>query len=804
MLNVHTLSLFLGISAASSLDRRQSGQSSEPCAELSDLAQENAKFLPADLTLSCLQSVPLAKDEDALQLAGLKAFLEFQSDLDYYGEQMPSGWIYPAVNLTSSLEELTQMLEDDYYDNEYDFQLDLYKLISSAYDGHLVYVPDIVGVFQFLRVKSIADSSSNNSIQAENLFSLMSVVQEDDELPSVFVYDDLDAMQGEEDAEYTPSPIEQINGEDVESWLNSYASQNGRSRDPDANYNNLFENLPGNGDIEAGGDTFGHSLLYQGNETILSFSNGTDRTVPTVATLAVNKTLEGVTDGGSFFQRFCNTTYEEKVLQLLQNSGTGSSNTTTPTTTTQVPYEPVSTQSIAPTNDAFPSPIIASVDGNIAGYFPEDQFEDLAVLSVPSFLSLQARSVEFENAVRQILATANDNNKTKLVIDLRGNGGGSTFLAYDLFLQLFPSLTPYGAGTYRQQQLFNFTGSTLSANTDALASQAVNDDLYIASFPFNYRFALDAKGYPFESWDSLYDGDDNDAGAWTSLVRYNLTEVSDRAVPILGYGKNTMSQPQTFDAENIVMLTDGTCASTCAIFSEFMKTQAGVKSVAVGGRKQTGPILVTGAAQAASPEDQLRLLNSFETDEGNVLTATTKALDRAASGSDLIVQAGVNFRNNIRQGDDTLTPLQFIYEAADCRFFYTPEMYARQEAIWERVYQWAWGDEDVCIEGSSGRDSSENGTSYYGADLPDNAGNFFGGNNTIFPRDSLSFAAENGTQTSSGGSSSGTSTGSSGESSQNEGNEGNDEDSENGASVLFASRAVLLATAFLVGYALIL
>ncbi|KAI7321851.1 beta-galactosidase [Hortaea werneckii] len=810
MLNIHTLPLLLGISVASSLDPRQSGQAQEPCAELSDLAQDNDTLLPADLALSCLRSVPLFKDEDALQLAGLKVFLEFQSDLDYYGEQMPPGWIYPAVNLTSSLEELTQKLEDDFYENEYDFQLDLYKLVSSAYDGHLVYVPDIVGVFQFLRVKSVADRSSSRGIQSEDLFSLMSVVQGDDELPSVFAYDDLDAMQDEKDAGYEPSSIEQINGEDVESWLNSYASQNGRSRDPDANYNSLFQNLPGNGSIAAGGDAFGYSILYQGTETILGFTNGTNRSVSTVAALASNQTLEGVTDGRTFFQRFCNTTYEEKVLQLLQDSGTDPSNTTRPTTTTQVPYEPVSTQYLAPTNDAFPSPIIASLDGNIAGYFPGDQLEDLAVLSIPSFLSLQAGSVEFENAVRQTLATANANNKTKLVIDLRGNGGGSTFLAYDLFLQLFPSQTPYGAGTYRQQQLFNFTGSTLSSNTDALAPQAVNDELYIASFPFDYRSALDAKGNPFESWDSLYDGNENDAGAWTSLVRYNLTEVSDLSVPILGYGNDTMFQRQTFDADNIVMLTDGTCASTCAIFSEFMKSQAGVKSVAVGGRKQTGPMqavggtkgsrvlgmaqlysLVTSAAQAASPEDQLRLLNSFDTDEGNLLTATTKALDRAAPGSDLIVQAGVNFRNNIRKGDDTLTPLQFIYEAADCRFFYTPEMYARQEAIWERVYQWAWGNEEnICIEGSSGRDSSKNGTSYYGTDLPGNAGNFFGGNNTIFPRDSLSLAAENGTETSSGGSSSGTSTESSGESSQDGSNGGNGQDSENGASVLLASRAV--------------
>ncbi|KAI7568718.1 glycoside hydrolase family 125 protein [Hortaea werneckii] len=773
-----------------------------------------------DLTLSCLRSVPLFKDEDALQLAGLKVFLEFQSDLDYYGEQMPPGWIYPAVNLTGSLEELTQKLEDDFYDNEYDFQLDLYKVVSSAYDGHLVYLPDIVGVFQYLRVKDGVDRSSTRSIQSEDLFSLMSVVQGDDELPSVFAYDDLDAMQDEEDAGYTASSIEQINGEDVESWLNSYASQNGRSRDPDANYNSLFQNLPGNGSIAAGGDTFGYSILYQGNETILGFTNGTNRTVSTVAALASNQTLEGVTDGESFFQRFCNITYNEKLQQFAASPA----NTTTPTTTTQVPYDPVSTQRSAPTNDAFPSPIIASVDGNIAGYFPDDNFEDLAVLSVPSFLSTQARAVEFENAVRQTLATANANNKTKLVIDLRGNGGGSAFLAYDLFLQLFPSQTPYGAGTYRQQQLFNFTGSALSANENLLSTEAGSDELSIGWFPFNYRVALDAQGNAFESWNSLYDGPESETGSPTSLVRHNLTDVSDNAVPILGYGDDAMSQPQTFAAENIVMLTDGTCASTCAVFSEFMKNQAGVKSIAIGGRKQTGPMQAVGgtkgsrlmgmgqlyyivviASQYSTPADRLRLLSSFDTDEGNVLSAATKAIDRAAPGSGLMAQASVNFRNNIRQDDDTLTPLQFIYEAADCRFFYTPEMYVRQEAIWERVYQWAWRDEEnVCIEGSSGRDSSKNGTSYYGTDLPDNAGNFFGGNNTIFPRDSLSLAAQNGTQTTSGVSTSGTSTGSSGESSQDGSDGGNGGDSENGASVLFASRAVGLVAALLMGCVLVL
>jgi len=52
---------------------------------------------------------------------------------------------------------------------------------------------------------------------------------------------------------------------------------------------------------------------------------------------------------------------------------------------------------------------------------------------------------------------------------------------------------------------------------------------------------------------------------------------------ITGYGlRKNFTQP--FAASDIIMLYDGYCASTCTIFSEFMRTQAGVKSIAYGGR----------------------------------------------------------------------------------------------------------------------------------------------------------------------------------------------------------------------------
>jgi hypothetical protein len=52
---------------------------------------------------------------------------------------------------------------------------------------------------------------------------------------------------------------------------------------------------------------------------------------------------------------------------------------------------------------------------------------------------------------------------------------------------------------------------------------------------------------------------------------------------ITGYGPRT-NFTQPFAAEDIVMLYDGYCASTCTIFSEFMRLQGGVKSIAYGGR----------------------------------------------------------------------------------------------------------------------------------------------------------------------------------------------------------------------------
>lgn len=626
----------------------------------------------------------------------------------------------------------------------------------------------------------------------------------ENDTPDIYAYSDEAALTMSENAEYSPSPITKINGEDVLAWVNSYASQNGRSQDPDANYNGVFLTIPTLAYEGIDTNYFALSRFYQGNNTVLTFANGSTLDVMTRAQSLSSKPLEGLTDGQSFFDRFCNNNLTESILAQANSSSTTPS--LTASNDTQVPFEPVSTDRFAPPHPAYPSPIVIASDNSVAGYLSET-YPDLAILAVPSFSSVSP--VEFENVVRQTLATASDGERTRLVIDLRGNGGGTIFLAYDLFRQLFPNETPYGAGNYRAGELHNVTGRIASDNIDQLRSaypELVKAGVAgVVLNSFNYREPLTVENEQFASWEDFFGPHQNDRGNFTSLNRFNLTDISATTVPILGYADDNITQPRTFSPQDIVLLHDGTCASTCAIFSEFMTSQMSTWSVAVGGRPQSGPMqgvggvkgsqvqgmfilstIISAVISAAPLGDQLSFLSEFGTD---LISATQQALNRASPGGALLVKASVNFRNNIRKGDDSETPLQHIYEAADCRFFYTPQMYADQAAVWDQAYDSTWGSME-CVKGSTEHPSSVTGGGNITAGPPEVAKNFFGGNGTIYLGGELGTVWRNGSAGDSG-SDSNTGTGTkSGDGTT--GGKSDDEDNKNGASMPAAP--FLLAT----------
>jgi hypothetical protein len=181
-------------------------------------------------------------------------------------------------------------------------------------------------------------------------------------------------------------------------------------------------------------------------------------------------------------------------------------------------------------------------------------------------------------------------------------------------------------------------------------------------------------------------------------------------INITGYGPlANASQEQPFETANVVILTDGYCASTCTIFMEFLTKQAGVKTIAMGGRSTSDKIQAIGGVKGVNnyqfayiqslaklavtraPPDQLATFNSSV-----LVTDYTDDIVFNRAGS----SPGVNTRDGLKYEDDSGVPLQFIYEEADCRLYYTPEMTTDATAIWKAAADATWGS-GKCVGGST-------------------------------------------------------------------------------------------------------
>lgn len=204
---------------------------------------------------------------------------------------------------------------------------------------------------------------------------------------------------------------------------------------------------------------------------------------------------------------------------------------------------------------------------------------------------------------------------------------------------------------------------------------------------------------------------------------------------LTGTGHRSSPPPAVFEPEDVVLLTDGTCGSTCTLFSYLMLFQVNVRTVTVGGRPRAGAMQsvagvegaqiffleeISAAAAAAiylNPEE----LNVTGSEIAEL--AEGYALQRAA---DPDRPGAVNGRNAFSRTNSE-TPLQFLYQPANCRVFYTRDMIFGPAEVWKRAVDATWTDpERFCVEGSrvDWEDLAGQGTDtrFAGGEAPDDRG----------------------------------------------------------------------------------
>ena len=381
-------------------------------------------------------------------------------------------------------------------------------------------------------------------------------------------------------------------------------------QDLDALYNMPFFSLAQHAYGKIAG-TFVDSNNYQfpGPNTSITFAN--NRTVDFKNTAKILVDFTNVDDGQSFYDKFCRG-------KNASPSGAATSSAASSAIATPSPTAPstASPQYAIPPGSGYPYPVVAHSEKLIAGYFLNDtNFTDVAVLSILSFdATLPATLLEFQSVMQQFLTACNTAGKTKLVIDLQANPGGTFVLAYEAFLQLFPTVTPYGAANARAHDSLNMFGI---ADDYQLHGQNAPDSLVI----WQYENDLTVNNTQFDSWQDVYGPHQIHGDNFTSLMRINLSGASETILNLTGYGSRTNFTVQPFAAEDIIMVTDGYCASTCAVYSEFMKTQGKVKAISLGGRPLFQPSQAVGGVKGANELPWEVLYEQAVASETNITTA---------------------------------------------------------------------------------------------------------------------------------------------------------------------------------------
>ena len=548
--------------------------------------------MPAQLAQDCLDTVPVVTDDATRFIDGIAPFLQFQSTLAHL-KNPPKTYQLPAVDILGGLDKIRQNVTNGVYKSEHALQTDISDLLLSAHDGHLNWQGDLIGAaFEFSYPWNLVSVSEDGKKTPLVYTACMSAFILHALKARLTIADDILANSTDpqviSSTFQAASPVVEINGRPVVSFLKELSLRQSWMLDPDGLYNSLFWSKAQNGT----GSSMKPSLAQSpGDTSTLKFANGSTHTYSNTAIVG---NFTGVVDGESLYAQYCtghpyqlpSTIPGERQKRQVSN---------------------LSQSLRAP--PGYPDPVQIQSTFKVGGYYLQGQgLDNTAVLSIPSFDpgDAQGLHLEFQSTIQNFLAQAKADGKTKLIVDLQANTGGRVALGFDAFLQLFPNIDPIILNNWRAHTGFDVIGRSLNERLVKATSSSTADLESIRQAggfaPFVIMNARTENGSSFASWDQLYSPTTVNSDNFTALHQWNLSSTLwTHPVHITTFLDRTNWTTPPFKAEDVIMITDGFCGSTCSIFAELMRTQAKIKSYTFGGRPDnTGPMQAVGGVRGGS------------------------------------------------------------------------------------------------------------------------------------------------------------------------------------------------------------
>ena len=697
---------------------RQANSTGTPCYAIFN--SDDVLFLASD-AYDCLITAPFNATVATGLVSYYKDFLQFQSTLAYLKDPPPS-YQQPSIDVLASLDALETQVQAGTFKTEYDFEVALQTILYATHDAHVALSAGVLSIFTFgspLRIVSV----SSNGI----------------ELPKIYIPDDL-IEAAQDNVTWTPSAVSSINGQDVTEYLTQFAATNaGGTIEPNADWNQLMSNPAG--DVLTQLSAFeGSTIFYPGANISFVFKNGTTYDdLPWLAgyTDNVDSETPALSSGQDLYDYFvlgiiptdvpaaATTTLGAAATSTLAAAATSStdssSNDDSVVTPTPVPSASATPSSWSyapfPSNPIVAQPNLGLINGGVVtGYFLNDGIT--AVLSIPSFEVTGEAVLSFSNTIGDFISQAKAAGLTRIIIDLQRNLGGSDILAIDAFKQFFPSIDAFNGARLRANDFGDALGNTFTTyyNTQQMNEsfyEALSADAWVASVYLNA-----ATGANFSSWPEFFGPHPDHGDLFTTIQRNNLSSIifdenasddsdTSSGIVVYGYGNRSATSPQPFAADQIILLSDALCSSSCATFVELMHHQGGARTVVAGGRPEAGPMQFASGSRGAQTYYNVDL--DADTEVAQILNSSITLTPQDSGDIDFYINyAQFNLKDSIRQGEDF--PLQFGYEAADCRIFYTTWTAYNFENLWNYVIDAFFRNPELCINGAANETSPVAGT----------------------------------------------------------------------------------------------
>ncbi|KAI9293519.1 hypothetical protein K502DRAFT_366640 [Neoconidiobolus thromboides FSU 785] len=630
---LNLISFFALVLVSNAADIRE-----DPCATIS-----KKPIFTYEETLACLNNIDLDSKKAEEHIDLLKKEAEFYAFLDI-AKDSPEKKISSNVNIIKGLDEIRQKK----HQKEVPFHRDIINLFNSLHDGHTVYAAACVYFFTFRQPFPLFTYHDEDGNQIVKVLSNV-------KFPPA--YQEYWLSKGVNVTKYLGKKINLINGQLPLDYLQMYADKNiAGSRDSNSRLNLALAkpiNSFGTWGVTYGAHTVS-AIVPEKGEVSYTFLVGNDEERVKVPYLVTGPT--GYNDTASYYKANCSVNPSERQSSPFNEEN---KDVERPELLRQQVKQVIETKidqelPLSKSSTGLNDPLTK-------GFFVQSYLikEDTALLNLPTFAP--AGVSYFVNETISALKAFKEKKVSKVLIDVSNNGGGIICLGYWLAEYFFPKSNPlYFRTDQRMSPIFNalVKASNGTGGFHDPQSWLKLDGTYFSSPEEFLKGRKFVRGGSEGSYTQLF-LDDCPSNPFADLIKENNNE-------------------SPYKPEDITIISNGVCYSTCTLFSNNLQLVNGVKTVLVGGDKKTeGTVASLAGGTVYSLTYVLWELQRFG------LLGTPDSLKFPP----FKIALSYTSREAYSEPSDSKSPrpLEFTWIPAKKRIFYTEESLLNPYKLWEQV-----------------------------------------------------------------------------------------------------------------------